>query len=68
MIEQDILIKKNKKVSLEEEKYATILIVDDEPLVRNKIASLLETQGYEVEIAVSSQMARQMCKKVVALI
>ena len=39
-----------------------ILIVDDEPLVRNKIASLLETQGYEVEIAVSSQMARQMCK------
>ena len=39
-----------------------ILIVDDEPLVRNKIASVLETQGYEVEIAVSSQMARQMCK------
>ena len=39
-----------------------ILIVDDEPLVRNKIASVLETQGYEVEIAISSQMALQMCK------
>jgi EAL domain-containing protein (putative c-di-GMP-specific phosphodiesterase class I)/FixJ family two-component response regulator len=43
-------------------KMPRILIVDDEPLVRNQIASVLEKQGYEVEIALSSQMALQMCK------
>ena len=41
---------------------ARILIVDDEPLVRNSLASILEKQGHEIELALSSQFALQLCK------
>lgn len=41
---------------------AKILIVDEEPIVRNKISTILEKEGYDIEIAFSSEMALQMCK------
>ena len=69
-MKQDILLyarraiersQKNIKIK-KDENMAKILIVDEEPIVRSKISGILEKEGYEVEVAFSSDMALQMCK------
>jgi PAS domain S-box-containing protein len=40
-----------------------ILIVDDDPEVRKNAASLLEMDGYEIEVAGSSEEALEICEK-----
>jgi len=42
---------------------AYILVVDDEPDIRELVQEILQDEGYEVEIAENGQTARESCRK-----